>query len=71
MIKKRWKDRDHVFNAPNITRLEVCVTFDIKETVPKNITVKFKPRRQRHSKVRIIPVEEYLAQLNKGDKGDV
>jgi hypothetical protein len=63
--KKRWRDRDHVFTAPNITRLEFIITFEVKETVPKRIRTPFKPRKQRRGKVKIIPVETYLEQ-NKG-----
>lgn len=67
MTKKRWKDRDHLFTAPNITRLEFTITFEVKESVPKNISTHFKPRKQRRGKVKNIPIEAYL-QEKKGDK---
>ena len=66
MSKKRWKDRDHVFNPPNITRLEICITFEVKETIPKNCKPLFKPRKQRRGKVKIIPVDTYLQEQKGG-----
>jgi hypothetical protein len=62
MSKKRWRDRDHAFTAPNITRLEFIITFEVKETVPKNTSAHFTPRKQRRGKVKVISVETYLEQ---------
>jgi hypothetical protein len=60
MPKKRWQDRDHIFNPPNITRLEICITFDVKESIPKNVSTHYKPRKARRGKVRSISIEDYL-----------
>jgi hypothetical protein len=67
MPKKRWRDRDHIFTAPNITRLEFIITFEVKETVPKNIKEHYCPRKQRRGKVKIIPVDTYLNEMKGGE----
>ena len=52
--RKRWQDEDHSFTPENITKLEVCITVDVKRTFVKAGKCSFTPRWQRPGKVRII-----------------
>lgn len=53
---KRWIDRDHIFNPPNITKLEVLLTIEVKHTISRPYSKKFKPRRQRNGPVKVITI---------------
>lgn len=58
MKKKRWIDRDHLFTPPNITLYEVLLTIEVKHTIVRPCSKKFKPRKQRNGKVKIITIKE-------------
>ncbi len=53
-----WKDREHPFTPPNIMKLEFILSIEVKHTIVRPCSKRFKPRKQRNGKVTIIKFKE-------------
>lgn len=57
-MKKRWIDEDHIFTSPNITVYELLLTVEVKHTISRPCNKKYRPRKMRNGKVKIITIKE-------------